>query len=234
MKKIGKNKMKKIMKISTCAVIALSLNVTAEELGNGQLSAKVSTMGLGVEYNHPINPVLSVGFGVNKFSKDRTFTESDIEYQGDIDFQSLSVIANYHPWENGFRLRAGAYYNNNTIRLSAAGNDFTNEIGNGDFTGANVTLAGELSFQRLAPYIGIGYGSEPIGNNNFSFDIDIGVMKSPVKAQLSGTCSINGVANAGVCADFNTELAREQADLTNSTDDIDLYPVISLGLTYRF
>jgi hypothetical protein len=31
----------------------------------------------------------------------------------------LHCNSNYHPWSNGFRLRAGAYYNNNNINLSA-------------------------------------------------------------------------------------------------------------------
>jgi len=230
--------MKQIIKTSVIvAMSVLSLNAVAEKMGNGQVTAKVSTMGLGVEYNHPINSVLSVGFGVNKFSKNKSFTESGIKYQGDVDFQSASIIANYHPWKNGFRLRGGVYYNNNKINLTANSSTNNNiKIGDETFTGADIALNGELSFKKFAPYIGIGYGSEPIGDNNLSFDLDIGVMSSPVKAQLTGTCAIGGVANAGICAasDFTGKLAKEQADLEKSTDGFDLYPVVSLGLSYRF
>ncbi len=119
--------------------------------------------------------------------------------------------------------------------MSASGNDF-DDIGNGDFTGANVSINGELSFQKFAPYTGIGYGSEPIGDNNLFFDLNIGVIRSPVKAQLSGTCLIGGVADADVCTtqNFNGELANEQNNLTDDVDDLDFYSVIFLGLSYRF
>jgi hypothetical protein len=228
--------MKKLIKISAClVVIALiyPLTTLAEESTNGQITAKVSTMGLGVEYNHPINSVLSVGFGINKFSKSKLLTKSNIDYNGDIDFKSASIIANYHPWSNGFRLRAGAYYNNNKINLTANSSTGDLTIGGTAFTGADITLNGNLSFQKFAPYVGIGYGSEPFGDNNLSFDLDIGVMRSPVRAQLNGTCTV-GVGAATVCNTFNTELVNEQRALTKDTDDLDLYPVISLGLLYRF
>lgn len=228
--------MNNITKISACVLaITLSSNTIAEQSDNGQITAKVSTMGLGVEYNHPVNSVLSVGFGINKFSKNTSLTESDINYNGDVNFQSASIIANYHPWSNGFRLRAGAYYNNNKINLTAdsLAGDLT--IGNTDFVGAEIMLNGNLNFQKFAPYIGIGYGSEPIGDNNLSFDFDIGVMRSPVKAQLNGTCvQVMGVGAANVCGTFIDELANEQNDLADATDDFNLYPVISLGLSYRF
>lgn len=233
--------MKKVISLSAISMITvLSFNVVAEEDKgeNGQIIAKVSTMGAGVEYVHPINSILSIGFGINKFSFSESFTESDINYQTDVDFKSLSVIANYHPWENGFRLRGGAYYNKNKIALHASEDTSTSidTIGNSNFTGAQVALDGELSFQKFAPYIGIGYGSEPFGDNNLSLDIDVGIMRSPVTAKLSGTCSVGGVVNAGVCAtnNFDAELANEQADLTSATDGFDFYPIISLGISYRF
>lgn len=214
----------------TSNIALISPTTLAEQSTNGQITAKVSTMGFGVEYNHPINSVLSVGFGINKFSKSKSLTKSNIDYNGDIDFKSASIIANYHPWSNGFRLRAGAYYNNNKVNLTATSATGDLTVGGTTFTGADVKLNGKLSFKKFAPYVGIGYGSEPFGDNNLSFDLDIGVMRSPVRAELNGTCENAPI----ICAAFDPELENEQRALAKDTDGLDLYPVISLGLLYRF
>jgi hypothetical protein len=207
------------------SLIKEEFKAVEEKYGSGHITAKVSTMGLGVEYTHPINAVLSIGFGVNKFNEIRALSEGDIDYDADIDLKSLSMIANYHPWENGFRLRGGAYYNKNEISLDS---DISGEITIGDTTyNADVTLDGAINFKAFAPYIGVGYGSEPIGDNNLSLDIDVGVMKSPVSATLTGTCD-------GTCDGFDDELAKEQAELAEAIENLDFYPVISLGLSYRF
>ena len=225
--------MKKTTKRIICvATTALSLGSFAEDISSGQITAKVSTMGLGLEYTHPINSALSVGFGINKFNRSEALIESGINYESEVDFKSLSVIANYHPWENGFRLRGGAYYNKNEVNLKANYlATAADTIGDASFTGATVNIDGSLGFKKIAPYVGIGYGSEPFGDNNLSFDLDIGVMYSPVSASLKGSCT--GIAT---CADgtFDSELAKEQKELTDSTDGFDLYPVVSLGLSYRF
>jgi hypothetical protein len=67
--------MKKIIKTSVCiATIVLSLNAKTEDkhipekTGDGHITVQTSTMGLGIEYNYPVNSVLSIGFGVNQFT----------------------------------------------------------------------------------------------------------------------------------------------------------------------
>lgn len=240
------SKLKKIITtITSCVVLlAVSLNSVAmaaseiAEISETSITTKLSTMGLGLEYEHPVNPKLSLDFGVNKFSTSKTVSEDEIDYNANIDLQNLSMIANYSPWENSLQIRLGAYYNNNTTSLDASYVATSDDaVGESVFTGATIGLDGELSFRKFAPYIGIGYGSQPIaiGNTNFSFDFDIGVIHSPTEVQLSGTCSVGGVKNAGICTgnNFDAALAKERSDLTSALK-VKFFPVISAGLTYRF
>ena len=194
---------------------------------DSHLTAKVSTMGFGLEYNHPINSVLSVGVGFNTFGYDVNGSDGDVDSNAEIDFKSLSIIANYHPFENGFRLRGGAYINKNEINFSATPSKLT-QIGNDKF---NVSGNGSISFDTFSPYIGIGYGSEPSGDNRLSFDFDIGVMKTSPSLDLNLSCQGD---IATVCADFDSELEAEKKTLNDDFDKFDIYPVISFGLTYRF
>jgi hypothetical protein len=208
-----------------------------EEYKDGQIIAKVSTMGTGIEYVSPVSPELNVSFGINRLNKSDSMVEDGIDYKAEVDFNSLSVIANYHHWQNGFRLRSGIYYNNNEIKLNADYTAASGEvIGNKEFGGAKINIDGKLSFEKISPYVGIGYGSEPFGDNNLSLDIDLGIMRSPVTVKLTGTCSAEDTSEGNVCEvhDFDTELANEQENLAESLDGIDFYPVISLGVSYRF
>ncbi|CAC9611351.1 hypothetical protein [uncultured Gammaproteobacteria bacterium] len=232
--------MKKIIKTSVCiTAIVLSLNAKTEDkhipekTGDGHITVQTSTMGLGIEYNYPVNSVLSIGFGVNQFNMSKTLTKNEAHYRAAVNFQSASIISNYHPWSNGFRLRAGAYYNNNKINLSAKSTGSIT-IGDTRFTNAEISINGEFSFKKVAPYIGIGYGSEPIGDNTFSLDVDIGVMQSPVQVQLIGTCKVATPAESTICQEFNSSLAKEEATLKEGAGRFKLYPVVSLGLSYRF
>ena len=252
--------MKKILKIGVCAMIVAlsahtvaeefgggqtaarvpsSTNMVAEQSGGGQIVAKVSTMGLGIEYNHPVNSVFSIGFGVNKLGN-QTFNSTDVtgnkvNYNGTVDLESASLLFNYHPWSNGLRLRAGAYYNNNRVNLTGTSSTGDITLNGVTFTGADIRLEANVTFKKFAPYFGIGYGSKPIGDNSFSFDLDIGVIQSPAKAQLNGNCFVGGVQSVGICqtANFDAQLVDEQRRL-DAEIDYDFYPVVSLGLSYRF
>ncbi|CAB5495063.1 hypothetical protein [Bathymodiolus thermophilus thioautotrophic gill symbiont] len=228
--------MKKIIQTSLYIVtIVLSLNTAAaeEKTGDGHITAKASTMGFGIEYNYPVTSVLSIGIGVNKFSANKTLTKHNVHYNADVDFKSASIITNYHPFSNGFRLRAGTYYNDNKINLSADSSTGAITIASTEFTNADIAINGELSFKKFSPYIGIGYGSEPIGDNTLSLDIDIGVMQSPIKVQLTGTCEANPTKELA-CDLFDPSLAKAKADLEEEAGKIKLYPIVSLGLSYRF
>ena len=245
--------MKKILKIGVCAVvIALSAHTVAQEFGSGQMApmpanavkekstsghivAKASTMGLGIEYNHPINSVLSLGFGVNQFTDTQSSIRNNINYSNDVNLESASIILNYHPYSNGFRLRTGVYYNNNRVGLTATSSTGDVTINGVTFTGADVKLEGDVSFQKLSPYLGIGYGSEPTSDSSLSFDFDIGVMSSPTQTELNGSCFVGGVQSVGICAtsNFDAELAKERKSLANDFD-FEVYPVVSLGFAFHF
>lgn len=236
MKKLSK-KIQLILMSLLCLFSLYSFSLKAEEKIthnknslDSHLTAKVSTMGFGLEYNHPVNSKLSIGIGLNKFTKRFSYNWNDsntnLNAQSDakIDFQSLSIIANYHPFDNGFRLRGGAYINDNTFKFKA--------VGGVDLDGTiydDATVNGKVDFDTFSPYIGIGYGSEPRGDNRLSLDFDIGVMKTSPKATLDVSC-----ATCGASPTFQDDFQRELDSLNKDMDSYNFYPVISFGLSYRF
>ena len=49
--------------------------------------------------------------------------------------------------------------------------------------------------------------------------------------KLNVTCAI---ASAAVCAELEDDVAAEQAELQREADKFDYWPVLSLGVSYKF
>lgn len=193
------------------------------------VGAKVSTLGLGVDGVAKVNDSLNVRLGIQCFEYDKDGTESGINYDFDLGLFTVGTIADYFPFENGFRLSLGAFYNGNELDMKAtAANSY--EIGNTTYTPAEVgSLNGKIDFNELAPYVGIGWGN-PFGkDSNWSFSCDLGIMYqgSPdVSLSADGTLANN--------AAFRSDIEREVASLESDIDEYEYYPVISVAFTYKF
>ena len=135
----------------------------------------------------------------------------------------------WFPFDNAFHMTGGLLVNQNELELTAK-TTANYEIGNTTYTAAEVgTLTGELDFNDVAPYIGIGWGN-PFGKEgNWSFAIDLGVM-------FQGSADVDLSANGTLAgnAAFAANLAREEDNLEDEIDDYQYYPVIALGVSYRF
>ena len=99
----------------TCAIFSLSAANSA--LAQGSIVAKVGTLGAGLEYVHPISPKIAVGLGINGLSYDETIEESNISYDAELNMQTFSLLGDFHPWSNGFRISAGVMSNGNEFDL---------------------------------------------------------------------------------------------------------------------
>lgn len=203
-------------------------------------------MGLGVSAGYDFSKSLSIRGQFNQFDYGFDATESGNKYDGDLELQSLGITLDWHPFDSGFRVTGGAFLNNNALAVSTVDAD------NLDIDG--VTYAGNLEldvdFERIAPYLGIGW-SGGRDRSGFSFVFDAGLLfqRTP-HLMASGRIGFTGSAcsfevsedgaamlSGGGCALFDTlesDLENEHEDLTDELDDYKLYPVVLLGISYRF
>ena len=223
--------------MKACAIVGLLMllaigllgeNVDAED-GSFALAAKAGTLGFGLEGIARLNSRLNAKAGVNAFEYDYDDTESDVEYALELELLTFSLLLDWFPFENPFRISAGLLINQNGLNLNAK-STATYTIGEDTYSLAEVgSLNGELDFNDAAPYIGIGLGNPFGSEGNWSFAVDAGVMfqGSPdVDLSADGTLANN--------ASFLADLAREEENLQSEIDEYDMYPVISVGISYRF
>lgn len=214
-----------VKKITLGALLATSMyanNFTQ----NGGLGLKVGTLGVGAEYTYNYSDKFASRIGINGYNYKKTGSESGIEYDINLKLQTISAIVDYHPFSNGFALSLGAMINNNKLDFNgrATGGNYT--INGTTYTSAQVgTLKGNVDFNKLSPYIGLGYNSVS-NKKGWSFMAELGALnQGSAKTTLTTTSSITAVQN---------DVAQEQQQLNDSISGLKWYPVVSLGIKYKF
>jgi hypothetical protein len=188
------------------------------------LSAKLGTLGLGVEGTFGLTKQFNARLGLNKYNYDRTQTIDDIKYELDLEWQSVSLLADWYPFGNPFRFTAGLMNNGNELIGSSASSGLTI----GDTFYPDIGLDAKLDFDSTAPYLGVGWGNALSATRGWGFNVDVGVM-----FQGSGDVTLVPTGAAASLVDPADVTAEEQ----NFEDDIKeykYYPVFSFGVSYKF
>lgn len=193
------------------------------------VAGKAGLLGLGFEYSYAFNGWMAVRAGVNgsKLGFDRT--ESGIDYEFDLVWDSWSLAVDFHPLRNPFRLTAGVLRNDNRLDGTSRSNDPVT-IGDNTYTPEEVgTLHARVEFSNsTAPFIGIGWDwSRRTRLVGFSFDMGVAKLGSP-RASLRGDGALLGDPA------FAADIAREQAELQDALHDFDYLPYATFGVVFRF
>jgi hypothetical protein len=194
------------------------------------LGARAGTTGLGLEGVVGLGPKVNFRLGYNQGELDYSRDEDDIEYDVNLSLQSVSGLLDWHPAGGGFRFSAGAFYNGNEADGTARPTE-PKQIGDVVFTPEQIgTLRATVDFPTWAGYVGFGFGNAVSKDGRWTVLFDIGLMfhSSPDFALTSdGTLSDN--------AYFQQELKKEEQEIDDDVvSKIRYYPVITLGLAYRF
>ncbi len=194
---------------------------------------KVGTTGIGAEYSYAFLPKYGVRANLNFGSYERTETVSGFEAVGKIGFRSLMLLADAHPYRNGFRLSAGLMLNRNQPEAVARPIDPVVRINGRDYPAAAVdTVSGEVKFQRLSPYFGVGWGAAPLAGPGPFISFDFGVLYQRPQGTLSVVCG--PAATAADCARLQGDVKAQERTLNEDLRDIKMWPVLNLGVGYRF
>ena len=215
----------------TAAVLPL-LTLPCIAPADTSLGIRAGTLGGGVELSHAFSQRTGVRLDVDGYNRKQTSTRDNIDYDMKLKLQTASLLGDWFPFANNFRISLGAMFNGNkfTLKGQPTGPGYTI---NGTFYPASQvgSFDAAVDFNKAAPYFGIGYG-RPI-NSGLSLIFDLGVMSqgSP-KSKIDVTCG--SAASPAQCAQLRNDAAAEQSKLDDSLHSFKYYPVISLGLAYTF
>jgi hypothetical protein len=190
---------------------------------NYAIALKLSSLGITCEGIRSFGTTFNarIGFSMFTYQYHSGESEKDWRYDADLSLLSLSALIDWYPFQSIIHLTGGAIINLNESDITIypiktyriGGTIYTPELlGN---VSANVQV------NKVAPYMGVGLG-RPAAANNFSFSIDLGVI-------------YQGAPKVDMTAKGLLEPSAEQGPLIeDNLNWFKFYPVISLGIAYKF
>ena len=187
-----------------------------------------------------ITPQFNARVGINGFGLGFDLEDTDATYESDLNLFNVSTLADYHPIKNsGLRLSGGLIFSNNNVEGTATptlnGEEATITIGDESFNANElVSVDADVDITNsVSPYVGLGWGNPVSGNKGLGFWANLGVV-------FGGSPEVNITPNTAenISSDVQQEIdeavARETEELEDDIDFINVYPVVTLGLSYQF
>lgn len=224
-----------------------SLTENGGHNGESAFAVKVSLLGAGIESAVRIADHANVRAGFNMIRYDRGFNKDGIDYKGQLNFQTVEAHLDYFPWAKSFHISPGVLvYAADPVTATAnvPGNQ-SFSLGNTTYYSDPATLTsanGKITFYRAAPMITVGWGNlvSRKEGKHFSVPFEIGVafQGSPkAKLALSGNvCDQPGVNCRSAVTDptVQSNILTEQNKINNDMMLFKAYPIISVGIGYKF
>jgi len=206
--------------------------IEVNENRNHNVTLKLGTLGVGIDVSTAISENTAIRLNLNGLKYSRTEEIDDINYDGTLTLLTAGILVDYFPVEEyAFRVSGGAYYNGNKFTGIATPTTTTNIEINGITYGINDVgqLDTEITFNKVAPYIGLGWGND-VRTEGWGFSLDVGAMyHGTAKADLDVT-----VNNPTLEAQIRNDVAAEKQTLLDEIEKYKVYPVIMLGVNYTF
>lgn len=211
--------------------VAASNGARAADVG---IYVKGGTLGVGGGVGVGLTDTLRLRAGYTALKVSKDISKTDIDYSGDLKLGGGEAMLDWHPFHGTFRVTAGLTLNRNEITADAKPTNGTYELNGNTYLASEIgTLDGHVDFKSTAPYLGIGWGDVIDKDGRFSFIADIGVLfQGSPDAKLNVRCG--AAVSAQQCADIRSDVLEEERELQDDADDYKLWPVISVGLAYRF
>jgi hypothetical protein len=216
-------------------------------VGRIGMGVKMSTLGAGIEGAVAVAKRINIRGGYNDFRYEHSLTSSGIHYDGKLALRSATVNADFYV-VGPLHLSPGVLlYNENRVTATASvpsGQTFT--LGSVTYLSsqaspANGSASVGFNNNKVAPELLIGLGNlVPRSGRHFAVNFEVGAayLGSPAaKLNLGGTvCSPSGAGcvNAATDPTVQSNVQAQQDKLNHNLRWAKYYPIVSLGLGYRF
>lgn len=213
------------------AILALGSAVVAGAQPGVAVMVTGGTRGAGVDLGFGVADTFGARISVaGALSVDRTVEETDLTYEVELKPESAGLLLDLYPGGGSFRLTAGVLYNRGALDGEARPDaSVVYEVGGRQYSGEQLgVVTAETSFEKVAPYLGIGFGNLAGLSSGLCVTFDVGAFyqgKPDVTLRATNPLGIPGVDEA---------IAQEELDLEEKLDSYRYYPVVTLGIGYRF
>ncbi|MEW6751468.1 MAG: hypothetical protein AB1505_10900 [Candidatus Latescibacterota bacterium] len=198
------------------------------------VGVRAGTLGLGPELAFQAEPRVNLRVGAYGMQYNRHRTESGNSYEVDFQLLAVAALADLHPLRNALRFSAGVVLSGGTVEgVARTQVRDAYAIGRGEYAVSEVgELTGDLDFNGVSPYLGVGWGNMATNRGGFGLLADLGVVFQGRPEVRLGT--ERQLASPEQQHELEVDLDREEAELQDRLDGFRYYPVAALGVRYSF
>jgi len=227
--------------VSTSSAVETGTDMFQLDSGSS-LGASIGSIGIEAEYTHMISQKYGLSFRLmgGGFSYSGTYEDTDTTYDTDVTLKNLGAVLEYHPLKSGFYVGAGLFYNGNDFQMNAKPNGGIFTFNGVDYPSSLVgSVDGKVEELNTAvPYIGVGYDDSLFDSGNLFFTLKAGAwyQGSPKVSLTAKDCILDSSPIPGTpsCNDLRYDLRQEENDINDNIQDYKWWPVLQIGIVYRF
>ena len=226
-----------IIKRKTPLVLLIGLAVsTAGHAQKANVGITTGTLGTSIEISKPVNEYVSIRADMHLAgSLSKNVTLEGNSYAATFTPDTKSLLVDIHPFKGAFYVTGGLVQQDINFKL-------TGKPGSGSFTfngtgyesGEIGSFTGTAGFNKsTAPYLGLGWSNRAKKSEGVAFSFEAGVMDiGSTKADMSVVCG--STLSTGECSTLQSNVTSEVAKINSSGNNNAYYPVVKLGISYRF
>lgn len=216
--------------------------------GTVGIGVKVSLFGPGIEGAVRVTHRSNLRAGFNMFTYDRTFDKDGVSYDGQLQFKTFEAHYDFFPWAGSFHISPGvlAYLGDPITATATVPTNQSFSLGGVNYYSDPANPAhgtGKIRFNQAAPTITVGWGNlvSRKEGKHFSVPFEVGVaFQGSPKATLNLTGNVCVTAPGVNCVNAATDptvqsnVVSEQNKVNNDMSFFKVYPIISVGIGYKF
>ena len=197
------------------------------------VTGKIGTLGLGAELDIAFSDSFGARLGYNSYKYNHTADISSVNYDAELQLRTVSILGDWYPFSGSFRASGGLMYNDNQSHYTGVPTGGTYTINGVTYNATDIgSLNGSLTFDNIAPYLGIGWGNPVQNGKGWGMVVDIGVLfQGTPKTTLTATC-LSPIPT--VCTSLQSDVAAENAQLQSDVSNYKYWPVGSIGISYQW
>lgn len=209
------------------------------------IAITAGSLGAGIEAAVPVNRKVAIRGGFHMLDLALHFKTSDIPYEADAYLRSATVQVDFFPRKGNFHISPGLMVYNgmhgDAHAVIPAGQSF--DMGYGTYVSSATSPVKADATLRMGysttPMLTFGWRSILPGRWRWTMPVEIGAVYIGTP---KFTLNMSGVAcdQNNNCGDLSTEpeaqadLQRERDDWADTIQQVKAYPIISIGVGYRF
>lgn len=221
----------RLIPVAAAALLLSAGSALAQSSDPGvAVGATAGTSGVGLDVQVKLGPIFTLRGSLDRLTWGADESYDGIDYSGDLTFDTVGGFIDMHPLANGFLISGGAYVGDRDIALAATPTGPV-EIGGQSYTPGQVgTLNGALKLSGVAPFVGIGWDDTFYRNGRWGFRAVAGVAWSDAP-EVALTSTGGSLSND---PSFQARLRDESQDISDEAEGYGLFPIIQVGLNYKF